>query len=72
MEVYLYSLLCLNGLRPSTESTVCVFFLVMKVVDGFTKFDCLNYWEGKEVQIYSLNGSVIWLAMVEIGLLKTL
>ena len=23
MEVYLYSLLCLNGLRPSTESTVC-------------------------------------------------
>jgi hypothetical protein len=37
VEVYLYSLLCRNGLRPSTESTVCVFFLVMKVVGGFTK-----------------------------------
>jgi hypothetical protein len=45
---------------------------MMKVVDGFTKGDCLNIWEGKEVQIYSLNGSLTWSGMGDIGLLKAL
>jgi hypothetical protein len=41
-------------------------------VDGFTEGDGLNGWDGKEVQIYSLNDSVSWSGMVEIGLLKAL
>ena len=51
---------------------MCVFFLVMKIVDGFTIGDCFNVCEGKGVQIYCLSDGVTWSGMVEIGLLKVL